>query len=108
MKTIKNLDQTIRLIGIKLENVAPPTLREVLLTEVSLVMDVRGPQAIQLTRIGLKIMDAGADVELEDADFALLREVLRKPKQRGGIPVGHASVMIGAVDAVLEEVERGG
>jgi len=105
VKKITELDKEIRIIEAKKAGTVPPTLREVLLTEISLETGIKGPQAIRLTRLGLNIMDAKDDIEIEDADFELLREVLKNPKHVRGIPVGFPSAIIGAVEMRLEEIK---
>ena len=56
------------------------TLREVLLQHVGGYRAADGKSAVMAYRIGLRIYEAGASLEIEDAEFDLLKKALAEPK----------------------------
>ena len=100
MKKLTGLNDPVLLIKPKQASPdeIPPTIKEVLLTEIGLENTLRGIEAVRLTKLGIAIMGADNEVELEDAEHALLKTVLRNPKQVRGIPIGYNSVIIGGVE----------
>ena len=62
------------------ENEILPTFRRLLLNQLGASPGENGEEAIEMYQIGLKIRSANESVELEDAEFKILKKVCEKNK----------------------------
>lgn len=74
MKTIKGIDEKIKHFEEAPGSDNLPTFRKMFLLGVGSQKGANGEEAISLYSVGLKIRDAKDSVELEDADFNLLKK----------------------------------
>lgn len=101
MKTLKGLNEPIKTIKMPNDPVDLhiPTVRDVILTTVANNRSVTGPGTVRLTRMGLAFLVANETMELEDADFEILKEVFKSATP-------YTSFVTGQVNMILEEAEK--
>lgn len=102
MKKIEGLEAKVQLLPAAGEDISAlkiPTLRDVYLTIVSNARNVNGEKAVRLMKVGMALLVAKDSIDLEDADFDLLKEVV-------GSPGPYTSIIMGQAYGKLQEIEK--
>jgi len=98
MKKITGLDEPVSVVIARPQDEKAPKLilREVLLVELSL--SKKAKDKMRLYKIGVDLMNAKKDIELEDADFQILKDVLETP--------AHPDFIIGGILQKMEDSNK--
>mgnify|MGYP001607779762 CR=1 FL=1 len=102
MKKLEGLAAEIKILpneGEDLSKVKIPIMRSVLTNIVANTRGITGEKSIRLTKIGLALLVAKDTLELEDADFELLREI-------AGQPGPYVSFIMGQALDLLNETSK--
>jgi hypothetical protein len=101
MKKLDGLKEPVKLIpqtGEDISQLKIPTLRDVMSQTVATVRGISGEKSVRLMKVGLALMSTDDTLEMEDADFELLKEVV-------GLPGPYTSFIMGQALAKIQEVE---